>query len=151
MNLKELVGSGDKIGLFAAPFIVTGIALNIIFPSFFSVGGPPFILAVVSIVILVPGVINWLWSVVLILTKVSRNELITYGPYAVVRHPLYTGVAFLVLPWIGFLCDSWTGALMGIVLYIGSRLYSPEEEKKLAKTYGTKWDEYCKKVLIPWL
>jgi protein-S-isoprenylcysteine O-methyltransferase Ste14 len=34
----------------------------------------------------------------------------------VVKHPLYTGVAFLVLPWLGFLFNSWLGAAIGVIL-----------------------------------
>jgi protein-S-isoprenylcysteine O-methyltransferase Ste14 len=64
---------------------------------------------------------------------------------------LYTGVAFLVLPWVGFLFNTWLGAVIGILLYIGSRLFSPEEEEHLARTFGPSWDEYRKKVKIPWL
>jgi len=41
--------------------------------------------------------------------------------------------------------------LIGIILYIGSRIFSPEEEAELSKTFGTAWDAYCKKVRIPWL
>ncbi len=40
MKLKDLVGSGDKIGLLTAPFLIVGLILNILFPSWFSVGGP---------------------------------------------------------------------------------------------------------------
>jgi len=87
----------------------------------------------------------------LIVTKVPQKKLITNGPYSFVKHPLYTGVAFLVLPWIGFLCNTWLGGLIGIILYIGSRLFSPEEEELLSKTFGTTWDEYRKQVKIPWL
>ena len=58
------------------------------------------------------------------------------------KHPLYTGVALLVLPWIGFLFNTWLGVLIGIILYIGSRIFSPEEEEILSKTFGTTWDEY---------
>lgn len=151
MRLKVLVGSGDKIGLFTLPFLVIGLILNIMFPSPFSVGGPPTILRVISIVVLIPGIIIWIWSAVLILAKVPRTELITNGPYSLVKHPLYTGVALIVLPWVGFLFDTWLGVLIGIGLYIGSRIFAPEEEKTLSKTFGATWDEYCKKVKIPWL
>lgn len=151
MKLKVLVGNGRKIGLLALPFLVAGLALNIIFPSLFSVGGPSTALKVVSIIVLVPGVINWVWSVALILTKIPRKELITNGPYSLVKHPLYTGVALLVLPWAGFLCNTWLGALIGIVVYIGCKLYAPEEEKILSKIFGSAWDEYSKKVKMPWL
>ena len=151
MNLKVLVGSGDKIGPLTLPFLIVGLILNVMFPSLFSVGGPPFVLKVISIIILIAGIINWIWSAVLILTKVPRKELITNGPYAIVKHPLYTGVALLVLPWIGFLFDTWLGVVIGIVLYIGSRMFSPAEEEELSKTFGAAWDAYCKKVVIPWL
>ena len=132
MKLKVLVGNGRKIGALVLPFLVAGVALNILFPSVFAMGGPPLWLTVASIVLLIPGIILWFWSVALILTKIPKKELITTGPYALMKHPLYTGVALLVLPWVGFLLNTWLGALIGIVVYIGSRLFSPEEEQLLA-------------------
>jgi protein-S-isoprenylcysteine O-methyltransferase Ste14 len=151
MKLSILVGSGRKIGLFTLPFLVTGLTLNILYPAFFAVGGPPQWLLLASVIALVPGVINWLWTVRLILTKIPRRELITSGPYALVKHPLYTGVAILVLPWVGFLCNTWLGLVIAVVVYIASRIYSPEEEKILAKIFGPAWDDYFKKVHLPWL
>jgi protein-S-isoprenylcysteine O-methyltransferase Ste14 len=151
MKLKVLVGSGDKIGLLALPFVIIGLILNIIIPSIFSVGGPSIVLKVISIIILIPGLTLWIWSVVQILIKVPKQELITNGPYSIVKHPLYVGVALLVLPWVGFLFNTWLGVLIGIVLYIASRIFSPEEEAILSKTFGAAWDEYCHKVKIPWL
>ncbi len=151
MKLKELVGSGEKIGLLTLPFLIIGLILNIMIPPLFSVGGPSIVLKVISVILLIPGIVIWAWSVVLILTKVPQKQLITNGPYSLVKHPLYTGVAFLVLPWIGFLFDSWLGAAIGIILYIGSRMFSPEEEKMLSKAFGVTWEEYCNKVKIPWL
>jgi protein-S-isoprenylcysteine O-methyltransferase Ste14 len=151
MKLKALVGSGDKIMLLTLPFLVIGLIWNILNPALFKVGGPPDVLKVISIIILIPGVVIWLWSVVLILTKVPQNQLITGGPYSLVKHPLYTSVAFLVLPWVGFLLNTWLGVLLGIILYIGSRMFSPDEEEKLGKAFGPAWTAYCKKVKIPWL
>jgi protein-S-isoprenylcysteine O-methyltransferase Ste14 len=151
VQLKYLVGSGDTIGLFVLPAIVIGLILNVLFPSLFAVGGPSTVLAVISYVALVPGVIIWIWSVVLIVTRVPKRQRITEGPYSLVKHPLYTGVAFLVLPWFGFLLNSWLGVLIGLALYVASRLYSPREEAALSETFGSAWDEYCNKVKIPWL
>ncbi len=150
-QIKMLVGSGEKIGLVTVPFLVVGLILNILFPAFFSVGGPSPALQVISLIVLIPGLIDWLWSVLLILTKVPRRELITSGPYALVKHPLYTGVALLVLPWVGFLFNTWLGLVIGIVLYISSRMFAPQEEEALASTFGAAWDEYCRQVKIPWL
>jgi protein-S-isoprenylcysteine O-methyltransferase Ste14 len=151
MKIRALVGSGDRIGLLLLPFLVIGLALNLAFPSAFAVGGPVDWLRTISIVVLVPGLAIWLWSVALILTKVPSGELITSGPYAVVKHPLYTGVALLVLPWAGFLLNTWLGVVLGAVLYIGSRLFSPAEDRTLATTFGPAWTRYADAVLLPWL
>lgn len=151
MKLKILVGSGRKIGLFTLPFLVIGIILNVLYPAFFSVNGPSHNLFLASVLVLIPGIIIWIWTIVLILTKIPRKELITTGPYALMKHPLYTGVALLVLPWVGFLCNTWLGIFLGIVVYIGSRIYSPEEERILSKIFGPAWEDYCKKVVLKWL
>ena len=149
--LKRLVGSGDKIGLLFLPFLVGGLILNVAFPEFFAVGGPPDWLAALSAAVLVVGVVIWLWSVVLILTRVPMGELITSGPYRLVRHPLYTGVALLVLPWLGFLLNTWLGVVLGIVLYVGDRMFAPDEEADLAAHFGAQWDAYRRSVLLPWV
>jgi protein-S-isoprenylcysteine O-methyltransferase Ste14 len=151
MKLKELIGSGDRIMLLTLPFLVIGLILNIMFPALFSVGGPSTALMVISILFLIPGVVIWLWSVFLILTKVPQKKLITTGPYSLLKHPLYTAVALLVLPWLGFLFNSWLGLAIGVVLYIASRLFAPAEEEGLAKTFGASWSEYARSVKIPWL
>ncbi len=151
MSLRTLVGSGDKIGLFTLPFLMVGLILSVAYPALFDVGGPPTALRVVSVAVLAAGVAIWAWSVTLIVTRVPRGELITSGPYALVKHPLYTAVALLVLPWLGFLLNTWLGALVGVVLYIGSRMFAPAEEAVLSKTFGAAWTEYSKTVKIPWL
>jgi protein-S-isoprenylcysteine O-methyltransferase Ste14 len=151
MKVKALVGSGDKIGLFTLPFLLLGVILNRKKPSFFRVGGPPIVVKVIALLMLLPGVTMWIWSVLLIVTNVPQNKLITNGPYALVKHPLYTSVALLVLPSIGFLLNTWLGGVIGIILYTGSRLFAPEEEALLSKTFGPTWEEYRKQVKIPWL
>jgi len=151
LRLGSLIGSGDRIGAFVLPFALIGAALNIAFQEAFSAGGPPPWLQVVSAFVLAAGVVVWAWSVVLILTKVRAGELVTTGPYSLVKHPLYTSVALLVLPWLGFLLDTWLGAVIGIALYLGSRLFAPAEEADLADRFGPEWDAYCRRVKVPWL
>ena len=149
--IRTLVGSGDRIGLLALPFAVVGIALNVANPAAFSVGGPGEALRMASIVALIPGVVIWAWSVILILTRVPNGRLITSGPFALVKHPLYTGVALLVLPWAGFLLDTWLGVVLGAVVYVGSRLFAPAEEQALARQFGPAWTQYKASVILPWL
>jgi protein-S-isoprenylcysteine O-methyltransferase Ste14 len=151
VNVRRLVGSGDRIALFTLPFVVVGVLLNVTNPSLFDVGGPGPVLRAVSVVVLTVGIVIWIWSAVLILVHVPRGELITTGPFSVTKHPLYTAVALLVLPWAGFLLDTWLGALIGVALYVGSRIFSPAEEASLAEAFGPRWDEYRGTVKLPWL
>jgi protein-S-isoprenylcysteine O-methyltransferase Ste14 len=151
MKLRRLVGSGDRIGLLVLPVLVVGLVLNVRYPSAFGVGGPTRALRVASIFVLVPGLAIWLWSAILILTRVPRGQLITAGPFAVVKHPLYTGVALLVLPWVGFLLNSWLGVLLGTVLYLAARIFERREEADLANAFGARWEAYRRRVAIPWL
>lgn len=151
VTLRDLIGSGDRIMLFTLPFVVAGVILNMVFPSLFDVGEPSNALRAISIAVLIVGVTIWLWSAVLILRKVPRGELITTGPFRLMKHPIYTSVALLVLPWIGFLFGTWLWALVGVALYVGSRIFAPAEEAELAETFGDRWDAYRDSVLIPWL
>ena len=151
MNIRSLVGSGEKVALVTLPFLVAGVAANLVLPSAFAVGGPPDALRWLSVAILIPGVAIWVWSAALILVKVPRHELITSGPYALVRHPLYTDVALLVVPWVGFLLNTWLGVVIGLVMYLASRRFAPEEEATLAGTFGQAWDRYSTHVKVPWL
>ena len=80
-----------------------------------------------------------------------KGHLITTGPFALVKHPLYTSVSLLVLPSIGFLLDSWLGALIGIVMYVATRRFAPAEEEALSARFGARWDDYRATVKIPWL
>jgi protein-S-isoprenylcysteine O-methyltransferase Ste14 len=149
MKLRELIGADDRIGLAVLPFVGIGLVQNFWFPGVFDVGGPTEWLGILSIVVLAFGVIVWAWSVVLILARVPRGELITTGPFAIVRHPLYTSVALLVLPWLGFLSNSWLSAALGIALYVAARRYETEEETELADTFDGAWEDYRTGVLLP--
>lgn len=150
-DLRSLVGSGDRIALFTLPFVIVGALLNVAYPSFFGVGGPAPVLRAIAIVALIVGVTIWIWSVILILREVPEGHLITTGPFALVKHPLYTSVSLLVLPSIGFLLDTWLGALIGIVMYVATRRFAPAEEEALSARFGARWDDYRATVKIPWL
>jgi protein-S-isoprenylcysteine O-methyltransferase Ste14 len=151
MKLSNLVGSGSKIGLFSLPFIIIALFLNIISPSLFRLPELPPLLKGIFVLILIIGIINWIWSVGLILVNVPQNKLITTGPYSIVKHPLYTGVALLVLPALGFLFSSTLGLFIGLIVYFVSRLFSPSEEKVLAQTFGSSaWESFLHQLKLPW-
>lgn len=74
----------------------------------------------------------------------EEHQLITSGPYALVRHPMYTG---LILAAVGGLLiyATWTtvyGACFAPLMFFRAR----REETVLATEFGERWKEYCKRV-----
>ena len=151
MNIKELIGIGDKTGKIIFPILIIGIIINILFPAYFFVGGPSSLLLIISTIVLIIGLMNCIWSQILIFINVPKHKLITSGPFSIVKHPLYTGVSLLVVPCVGFILNTWLGVVIGITLFIILRIYAPEEEKKLSNIFGDTWTEYTRKVRFPWL
>jgi protein-S-isoprenylcysteine O-methyltransferase Ste14 len=133
------------------PFVAIGMVINALVPRFFRVGGPPRWVRFVSMTVLAVGLLNWVTCVILILRNVPHRRLITTGPYRLVRHPLYVGFAFLVLPWVGLLLNTWLGVALGGVLYAWSRVFSRDEEAVLAHVFGQEWERYRRSVLLPWV
>ena len=150
-DLKHLVGSGDLIALFSLPFVIGGFAIQIAAPTLLAVDASSGPIRAIAIFLLTIGGLTWAWSVALILSRVPKGELITTGPYAVVKHPLYTSVGLLVLPALGVLLGTWLGAIIGVAVYVGSRLFAPAEEAELQKTFGAEWEAYTRSVKLPWL
>lgn len=149
--IRSLVGAGDKIGRLLLPLLVAAVAVSIWLPEVSSLGGLSDGPRTMWMAVLAVGVVLWLWSVVLILTRVPKGELITTGPFSLMKHPLYTSVGLLVLPFGGLLLNTWMGVVLGVVLYAAARMYAPEEEEQLAATFGTEWDRYMREVRMPWL
>jgi protein-S-isoprenylcysteine O-methyltransferase Ste14 len=91
---------------------------------------------------------NWSASV----TVKEDHELIRRGPYALSRHPIYTG---LLLALFGTaLAVGEARALVAILLAIGGLCYKLRlEEKAMRQTFGAAYDDYSREVkaLIPFI
>ncbi len=150
MNIRALVGSGDRIMGLTLPFAAAGIAANVVWPSVFALeAGTAGLVAGAALLVL--GVPLWFLSVALVARNVPRGRLVTTGPFALVLHPLYTSVALLVLPGLGLLLDTWSGAAIGAVLYVATRLFARAEERALAERFPAEYPVYRARVRIPWL
>lgn len=74
----------------------------------------------------------------------ANQQLVTKGPFAIVRHPMYSGI---ILAAFGSLLiyHTWTTLLFACfapALYFRAR----REEVALAAEFGEKWQEYCTRV-----
>ena len=87
----------------------------------------------------------------LIITIETTQKLVKKGPYAYIRHPIYTGVLFLFLGYI-ISFSSIIGLIIIIPFFIfWGRKRMNLEEKQLINTFGDEYREYMTKTkrLIP--
>lgn len=74
----------------------------------------------------------------------SDHQLITSGPFAIVRHPMYAG---LMLASVGALLLYFTWTTLFFVLFAPLiTLRARREEHALAIQFGERWRDYCKRV-----
>ncbi|UCC62139.1 MAG: isoprenylcysteine carboxylmethyltransferase family protein [Anaerolineae bacterium] len=74
----------------------------------------------------------------------ADHRLITHGPFALIRHPMYLG---LILAAAGGLLiyRTWTFVFVSIS-FLGLVLRARREEQALAAEFGQTWQAYCQRV-----
>lgn len=74
----------------------------------------------------------------------AGHRLVTGGPFAIVRHPMYFGITLAVIGGI-LLFQTWTMLLL-LVMPLGLARRARIEEQALAAEFGKPWQEYCQRV-----
>lgn len=72
---------------------------------------------------------------------ISGAGLRTHGPYALVRHPIYTAVLSLTLAAL-ILAGTWWSWAWGAVIVTFFWLKSRWEDRLLAEEYGQEWQQW---------
>jgi protein-S-isoprenylcysteine O-methyltransferase Ste14 len=77
---------------------------------------------------------------------VEGHQLATRGPYAYVRHPIYTGMLGMLLA-TGLAVSHWA-ALLGalVVFFVGTIIRVRREEKLLRGAFGEQFEAYARRV-----
>jgi len=82
------------------------------------------------------------WSPQLQLTKGHR--LITNGPYARIRHPLYAGMCGWFVS-LSLLTANWIFVSACVLTFAGLLWRIPREEQMMIETFGDEYKEYMKR------
>jgi len=84
------------------------------------------------------------WSITA--RMVQDHKLATKGPYARVRHPIYTGMLGMLVT-TGLAISSWSVLGAAIVVFaIGTWIRVRSEERLLRETFGPQFEEYARRV-----
>jgi len=81
---------------------------------------------------------------------VEGHELITEGPFSLVRNPIYLGMFGLMVATGLVLTAGWALALAVILFLMGNQVRISAEEKLLRETFGAKFDDYARRVPAFW-
>jgi len=77
---------------------------------------------------------------------VEEHKLITEGPYAVVRNPIYSGMLGMLLA-TGLAVSHWVALPPALALFaIGTAFRVRSEEKLLREAFGAEFDAYARRV-----
>jgi protein-S-isoprenylcysteine O-methyltransferase Ste14 len=74
------------------------------------------------------------------------HELVTSGPYAIVRHPIYTSLLAMLGCSLSILTP-WQWAVLSLALFVaGTEIRVYTEDRLLASRFGERFFEYRKRV-----
>jgi protein-S-isoprenylcysteine O-methyltransferase Ste14 len=77
---------------------------------------------------------------------VEDHKLITEGPYAHIRNPIYTGMLGMLIA-TGLATEHWIALVAAIVIFmIGLMIRVRVEESLLRSQFGTEFDQYASRV-----
>jgi protein-S-isoprenylcysteine O-methyltransferase Ste14 len=77
---------------------------------------------------------------------IKGHELITSGPYGVVRNPIYLGMFGLMVS-TGLVFTTWWSLVIAVVVFlVGNKIRIRAEERLLRETFGSQFDDYARRV-----
>lgn len=116
-------------------------------------------LNIISLALTVAGLSLSIWARVVLgenwsgtVTFKENHELIQRGPYAFVRHPIYTALLFMFLG-TALAVGTWAGLLGVPILFLSFWIKYRQEEALMIEHFGDQYLAYMKRVsaIIPFM
>lgn len=84
---------------------------------------------------------------------IEGHELITTGPYKIVRHPIYSALFGLLIVTGYSITQLWAFIIAIVLYFIGTIFRTRVEEQLLIQHFGDQYEKYKKKVpaIIPYI
>jgi protein-S-isoprenylcysteine O-methyltransferase Ste14 len=114
---------------------------------------------IVGLIVLAAGLAFSVWARVCLgrnwsatVTIKQDHELVRSGPYALVRHPIYSGLLFALLG-TAIAIGEWRGLVAFAVITAGFLVKIYAEERFMSETFGEQYTHYRREVasLIPFV
>ena len=145
-------GIGPEIAVAALTYAaIAGVATSR-WPGFCRIHLVPFVVpAVIAVILLMAGVPMLIVAARSVMRAYNRDQLMTSGISALVRHPIYSAWIVFILPGLALFGRSWPMLLTPLVAYSVFKLLIHREDDYLRQRFGEAYLTYRARVneLIP--
>jgi protein-S-isoprenylcysteine O-methyltransferase Ste14 len=147
-----LFGCGPKLALLCLPYVILSVVVMYRYPDFFDLKFLDFgFVKVLGFVWLGAGMIYWIISAIYFLKYFKPGSLITTGPFALCRNPIYSAILVFIIPSLAIIFHSGLILSISLVLYLGFKISIHGETIVLRRILGEEFEKYEKSVneIIP--
>jgi protein-S-isoprenylcysteine O-methyltransferase Ste14 len=143
----SLGGIGPKLALLSLPYIILSLIILKRYPDFLDLKiFATHNVKILGFALLILGSIFWISSAICFLKNFKSGKLITKGPFALCRNPIYSSLIIFVIPSLSLIFHSGLILSISLVLYIGFKISIHGEVNLLRRTFGEKYELYEKSV-----
>ncbi len=147
-----LFGCGPKLALVCLPYVILSLIVMYKYPEFLDLKFLNFpYIKVLGFVWLGLGIIFWIYSAISFLKDFKPGKLITQGPFALCRNPIYSSIIVFIIPSLALIFHSGLIFSIALVLYLGFKISIHGETNVLRRIFGEEYEIYEKSVneIIP--
>ena len=138
-------GVGPKIAIPSLLLTLAVWAAASAWPEILVLRIPEFLRSMGSLLIAI-GLAVWVTGAFTVMRAYNRDELVTTGVFALVRHPVYAGWITFVFPGLALYTGAWPFAAIALLAYGIFTRQIHREEDYLAQHFGTPYLEYRRHV-----
>ncbi|WP_316896864.1 isoprenylcysteine carboxylmethyltransferase family protein [Pseudodesulfovibrio indicus] len=93
----------------------------------------------------------YFWGMVRLLRAMKEDRLDTDGPFALVRHPMYSAWLVFLFPGLALVTGAWAIVAASVAGWFAFRRWAPVEERSMLDRFGSAYERYREQVpaLIP--
>ncbi len=146
-NKMTLFGCGPRLALICLPYIILSLVIMLRYPEFLNLKFLDYpVYKIPGIAWLGLGLIFWVYSAVYFLKYFRPGNLITRGPFALCRNPIYSSIMVFIIPALAIIFHSGLTISIALVLYIGFKISIHGETIALKRIFGEEYIAYEKSV-----
>lgn len=139
-------GVGPRMGLALTPWLVAAIGLRVWSPAISALPLPSTPRLALGAALVSLGLVFWAWSAVHFIRHFFAGGLLTSGPFAWCRNPIYASFIVLLIPGAALLANAWPLLAADVALYMIFRRFIGEEDRMLAERFGASYQAYRRRV-----